>query len=83
MIGGSVEFIEEISQAIPHLNNQVYDFIEERLRREGKKPFRIVVLRWLPRLLIHVYGQKTAEQIMQDVGIKRKYWKKEETKNSN
>jgi hypothetical protein len=78
LLGGSVEFIEEISQAIPDLNRQVYDFIEERLRREGKRPFSPVVLRWLPGLLIHVYGQTTAEQIMQEVGINRRYSKKEE-----
>lgn len=80
MLGGSVEFIEKISQAIPDLDRQVYDFIKERLRREGKSPFSTGVLRLLPKLLIHVYGQTIAEQIMQEVGINRRYWNKEEKK---
>ena len=71
MLGGSTEFIEGISQVIPNLDTQVYDFIEERLRNSETGKFSTVVLRWLPGLLRHVYGQATAEKILQEIGVKQ------------
>lgn len=63
MLGGSAQFIEDIRQAIPDLERQVYNFIEERLRRTEIGKIPTVVLSWLPELLLHVYGQTTAEKI--------------------
>ena len=39
MLGGTVEFIENIRQAIPDLDLQVYNSIEERLRRRKQEKF--------------------------------------------
>jgi|JFJP01.1.fsa_nt_gi hypothetical protein len=76
MLGGVVEFIEDIHRSIPDLDEQVYNFIEERLRNHDTGTFNTVVLRWLPGLLAHVYGQIKAEEILQKIGVKRRYWKK-------
>jgi hypothetical protein len=74
MLGGSVAFIEQIQQDIPNLEQQVYDFIEERLRRPENGKFGSTVLKTLPKMLMHVYGQIKTEKILQNIGINRKYW---------
>ncbi|HAZ45622.1 MAG TPA: hypothetical protein DDW76_15550 [Cyanobacteria bacterium UBA11369] len=74
MLGGSVAFIEQIHQSIPNLEQQVYDFIEDRLRRHENGKFGSTVVKTLPKMLMHVYGQTKAEKILQDIGINRKYW---------
>jgi hypothetical protein len=75
MLGGVREFIEDIHSSIPNLDEQVYSFIEERLKNRDTGTFSTVVLRWLPGLLVHVYGQTKAEEMLQKIGIKRRYWK--------
>lgn len=74
MLGGATTFIKDIYRAIPALDNQVYAFIEKRLRKSEGHPFSSTTLKWLPNLLVHTYGRKQAEKIMQDVGIYPKYW---------
>jgi hypothetical protein len=76
MLGGVAEFIEDIHCSIPELDEQVYNFIEERLINRDTGTFSTVVLRWLPGLLVHVYGQTKAEEMLQKIGVKRRYWKK-------
>ncbi|MBW4497539.1 MAG: hypothetical protein KME26_31630 [Oscillatoria princeps RMCB-10] len=76
MLGGTVEFMQCIQQAIPDIDRQVYNFIEERLRRPETGKFGPAVLRLLPGMLFHVYGQTAAEKILQEIGVSRRYWKK-------
>lgn len=65
ILGGSSGFIELFSKLIPDLDNQVYDFLEDMqdLRTDGsyKK------LNWLSGMLIHVYGEKKAHQILEEI----------------
>jgi hypothetical protein len=67
LLGGSLEFIEEIRVAVPDLDNQVYGFFE-RLRLLlvdcDVNPPDITRNKWLPTLLTHVYGSQVAENLL-------------------
>lgn len=76
ILGGTVDFMQCIQQAIPDLDRQIYNFIEERLRLPETGKFGPTVLRLLPQMLLHVYGQTAAEKILQEIGVSRRYWKK-------
>ncbi|MBD2044012.1 hypothetical protein [Microcoleus sp. FACHB-672] len=67
LLGGPVEFIEEIRSAVPDLDRQVYGFLGRlRMLLEACQIFPADVTRnkWLQPLLIHVYGEEKAEQIL-------------------
>ncbi|EAZ93956.1 hypothetical protein CY0110_19212 [Crocosphaera chwakensis CCY0110] len=68
LLGGSLDFIEEIKTYVPNLDQQVYGCLE-RLRlllvsTERKYP-DVTINKWVPELLTHVYGQQEAEKILQ------------------
>ena len=68
LLGGSLEFIEEIKAFVPKLDEQIYGFLE-RLRLllvdTGRNPPDVTRNKWLSGLLTHVYGQQEAEKILQ------------------
>ncbi len=69
LLGGSLEFIEEIRGSVPDLDKQVYGFFE-RLRLLlwdcGVNPPDITRNKWLPMLLTHVYGAEVAEKLLEE-----------------
>lgn len=66
-LGGSPEFMEEVRRFVPNLDRQVYDFLRnyQVSKAEGMR----LTLGWLPGFLSHIYGQKAAEQILQEAGL--------------
>jgi len=67
MLGGSPKFIKKIHEVVPDLYEQVNLFLDkfQDLKAYGFNP----TLEWLPGLLTHVYGQETAERMLQETGL--------------
>jgi len=67
ILGGSPEFIEKIHEVVPDLYEQVNLFLDrfQYFKAYGLNP----KLGWLPGLLTHVYGQETAERMLQETGL--------------
>ena len=67
LLGGSLEFIEEIRGYVPDLDKQVYG-LSKRLRDLlldcGVNPPDITRNKWLPTLLTHLYGSQVAEKFL-------------------
>lgn len=67
LLGGSLEFIDQIRASVANLDEQVYGFLE-RLRGllvvAGAYPPDVTRNKWLPGLLAHVYGLEEAQEIL-------------------
>lgn len=67
LLGGEPEFIEDIRAAFPDLDRQVYGFLGRlRFLLKGTEivPPDVTRNKWLRPLLIHVYGEEKANQIL-------------------
>lgn len=54
LLGGTLEFVEEIHRRVPNFDEQIYGFLKywKYWNERGTK------VNWLPELLAHIYGQK-------------------------
>ena len=67
LLGGPPEFMEDIRTAVPDLDQQVYGFLGRlRMFQEimGRNPPDVTSNKWLRPLLVHVYGEENANQIL-------------------
>ncbi len=65
LLGGTLEFGEEIRKRIPDFDKQVYGFLEywKYWKEKGTR------IDWLPELLTHIYGQEIAAKLLLEVGL--------------
>lgn len=64
VIGGSSEFIAEISQGVPDLDEQVYRFLDDIKELKLNNNPNILYLQWIPGLLAHIYRQEIADKML-------------------
>ncbi|MBE9182618.1 hypothetical protein IQ268_29185 [Oculatella sp. LEGE 06141] len=62
LLGGSLEFMDIVSQEIPDIDEQVCKFLDDF--RQLKVAGRHLTLDWLPEFLEHVYGREVAERML-------------------
>jgi len=67
LLGGTQEFMEEVRQLIPDLDEQVDGFLENW--QHHKAHSRSAKTDWLPGLLTQIYGHATAEKMLQEAGL--------------
>lgn len=68
VIGGSPEFIAKIILGIPDLDEQVYRFLNDIKKLKLNNNLNNY-LKWIPGLLAHIYGQKTADKMLHRAAI--------------
>lgn len=64
VIGGLPEFIAEISQGVPDLDQQVYRFLHYIKKLKLNNNPNILYLQWIPGLLAHIYEQEIADKML-------------------
>ena len=67
LLGGSARFINKVREFVPNLDNQVYLFLKKLQSLKRYNPG--AKLEWVPGLFTHVYGQKTADNLLKEVGL--------------
>jgi len=68
LLGGISGFMEKISNLLPNLDSQVYQFLEY-LQYCQANYYGTQLSWWLPRLLSHVYGPEMAQRILNETGL--------------
>jgi hypothetical protein len=70
VIGGSLEFIQDLRMRISDLDNQVYGFLDlwQIYREKLDLP-----MEWMPIVMNHIYGEKKAKNILINNGFKFLY----------
>jgi hypothetical protein len=67
LLGGTVDFVEEVSRNFPELDQQVYKFLE--YFRDFKANYEQATLGWIPGVLSNVYGDEKMNIMLQDFNL--------------
>jgi hypothetical protein len=67
LLGGTADFVEEVSRNFPELDHQVYEFLE--YFRDFKANYEQATLGWIPEVLSNVYGDKKTKDMLQNFSL--------------
>ena len=67
LLGGSANFIDEVREFVPNLDEQAKLFLQKLQSINRHDPN--ATLEWVPRLFTHVYGQETAEKMLKEAEL--------------
>jgi hypothetical protein len=67
LLGGTVDFVEEVSRNFPELDQQVYKFLE--YFHDFKANYEQATLGWIPGVLSNVYGDEKTSSILQEFSL--------------
>jgi hypothetical protein len=67
LLGGTIDFVEEVNRNFPELDQQVYQLLE--YFRDFKANYEQATLGWLPGVLSNVYGDEKTSSMLQDFNL--------------
>lgn len=67
LLGGTQEFVDGVRQLVPDLDEQIYGFLE--YWQNCKTYYKGAKTDWIPGLLTQVYGEQTAQKLLQSANL--------------